>query len=294
MVELGAMTRAKGPVNEDAYLVDEPRRLFAVFDGLGGSRQGALAATLAAGAIRAAYECHGELDDVDSEAVFLSTAVQGAGALLSATLEDGLTTASVVKVCDRPDGGSTALICNIGDSRVYRLTASGDLRQCTLDDSIFGGDWELQRRLGEVVVPTGLIEHVYLAQRHVIDRVLGEGLHAPNRWTVALEDDDVVVAVTDGVSDNLTFSELREVVRASRDDPARAARQLVNAAYARSHEATHARAKIDDITAVVARVRADEASPRLSPGGGGRRPAPPPSGGGPVRRAASGPAPAPR
>ena len=116
---------------------------------------------------------------------------------------------------------STALICNIGDSRVYRLTASGELRQCTLDDSIFGGDWELQRHLGEVVVPTGLIEHVYLAQRHVIDRVLGEGLHAPNRWTVALEDDDVVVAVTDGVSDNLTFSELREVVGASRDDPAR-------------------------------------------------------------------------
>ena len=69
----------------------------------------------------------------------------------------------------------------------------------------------------------------------------------------------MLLAVTDGVSDNLTFSELREVVRASRDDPARAARRLVDAAYARSHEASHARAKIDDITAVVARVRRDAA-----------------------------------
>ncbi len=251
------MSRAKGLVNEDAYLVDARRGLFGVFDGLGGSRQGALAAALAAGAIRAAYESHGDLDDVDSEAAFLSIAVQGAGALLAATLEDGLTTASVVRVCTRPEGGNTAVICNIGDSRVYRLTESGELRQCTLDDSIFGADWDVQRRLGEVVVATGLLEHAYLAQRHVIDRVLGEGLHAPHTWTVALEEHDVVLAVTDGVSDNLTFSELREVVRASRDDPERAARRLVDAAYTRSHQPSHARAKIDDITAVVASVRAD-------------------------------------
>ena len=178
MLELGAASRAKGPVNEDAYLVDAHRRLFAVFDGLGGSRQGAFAAKLAAGAIHAAYERQGALDDLEAEAAFLTIAVQGAGALLSATLEDGLTTASVVKVCVRPDGGATALICNIGDSRVYRLRASGDLRQCTLDDSMFGTDWELQLRLGEVVVATELLESVYLAQRHVIDRVLGEGLHA--------------------------------------------------------------------------------------------------------------------
>ena len=239
-LELGAMTRAKGPLNEDAYLVDARRRLFAVFDGLGGSRQGALAAKLAAGAIGAAYGLHDELADVDSEVAFLSIAVQGAGALLSATLEDGLTTASVVKLCARPDGGTTALICNIGDSRVYRLSSSGELRQCTLDDSIFGADWEVQRRLGEVVVPTGLLEHAYLEQRHVIDRVLGEGMHAPTTWTVALEDGDVVLAVTDGVTDNLTFSELREEMRDSRDDPALAARQLVDAAYARSHQSSHA------------------------------------------------------
>ena len=38
---------------------------------------------------------------------------------------------------------------------------------------------------------------------------------APNLWTVALDDDDVLLAVTDGVTDNLTFSELGEVMRAT-------------------------------------------------------------------------------
>jgi serine/threonine protein phosphatase PrpC len=259
MLELGAASRAQGPVNEDAFLIDAHRRLFAVFDGLGGSRQGAFAAKLAAGAIHAAYECQDPFDDIEAETAFLTMAVQGAGALLSATLEDGLTTASVVKVCVRPDGRAAALICNIGDSRVYRLRPSGELRQCTLDDSMFGTDWDLQLRLSEVVVATDLLESVYLAQRHVIDRVLGEGLHAPNLWTVVLDDDDVLLAVTDGVTDNLTFSELGGVAQASRDNSARAARALVDAAFARSHQASHARAKIDDMTAVVVRVRSDAA-----------------------------------
>jgi len=66
--------------------------------------------------------------------------VQGAGTLIAAALEDGLTTASVVKVCDTHDGGATAVICNVGDSRVYRYTAAAKLQQGTLDDSVFGSD----------------------------------------------------------------------------------------------------------------------------------------------------------
>jgi hypothetical protein len=40
--------------------------------------------------------------------------------------------------------------------------------QCTLNDSIVGSDWDLQLRLSEVVVPTGLIEYSLLraAPRH--------------------------------------------------------------------------------------------------------------------------------
>ena len=126
--------------------------------GSGATAQAAEAAALAVEAIRAAYREHGPGDDCAIERAFLPLAVRGAGTLIATTLEDGLTTASVVKVCDRGDGAATALICNVGDSRVYRYTRAGELRQCTLDDSMFGGDWDLQRQLGEVVVPTGLLE----------------------------------------------------------------------------------------------------------------------------------------
>jgi serine/threonine protein phosphatase PrpC len=61
--------------------------------------------------------------------------------------------------------------------------------------------------------------------------------------------------VTDGVTDNLTFSELREVLRNHRAAADRVARHVVATAYTRSRETSHPRAKIDDITAVVARVR---------------------------------------
>jgi serine/threonine protein phosphatase PrpC len=254
-VEIGWRSRAKGSVNEDAYLVDVGHRLFGVFDGVGATLQAAQAARLAAEAIRAAYHQHGSGHDCAAERAFLPLAVRGAGMLIAATLEDGLTTASVVKVCDTIDGGATALICNIGDSRIYRYTPAGELHQCTLDDSIFGSDWDLQLRLSEVVVPTGLLEFTYLEQRHVMDRALGEQLATPHFWEVPVADGDVLLAVSDGVTDNLTFSELRRLLHGDRHDPDQIAHRLVDAAYARSHQPGHPRAKIDDITAVTAQVR---------------------------------------
>ena len=254
-VAIGGCSRPKGSVNEDAYLVEVGHSLFGVFDGLGATAQAAEAAALAVEAIRAAYSEHGPGDDCAVERAFLPLAVRGAGTLIATTLEDGLTTASVVKVCDSGDGEATALICNVGDSRVYRYTKAGVLRQCTLDDSMFGADWDLQRQLGEVVVPTGLLESTYLEWRHVMDRALGERLTKPHLWEVPAEDGDVLLAVTDGVTDNLTFSELGELLGGEHDGPDDIARMIVDAAAARSRETSHPRAKIDDITAVAAQVR---------------------------------------
>ncbi len=242
-------------MNEDAYLVDVGHLLFGVFDGLGATTQAAQAARLAAEAIRAAYEQHGRGHDCAVERAFLPLAVRGAGALITAILEDGLTTASVVEVCNNTGGTTTALICNIGDSRIYRYTAAGELHQCTLDDSIFGSDWDLQLRLSEAVVPTGVLEHTYFEQRHVMDRALGESLATPHLWEVPAEDGDVLVAVSDGVTDNLTFSELRRLLHGDVDRPDQVAHRLVDAAYSRSRQPGHPRAKIDDITAVAAHVR---------------------------------------
>jgi serine/threonine protein phosphatase PrpC len=58
--------------------------------------------------------------------------------------------------------------------------------------------------------------------------------------------------VSDGVTDNLTFSELRRLLHGDDNDPVATAHRLVDAAHARSHHSGHPRAKIDDITAVAA------------------------------------------
>jgi PPM family protein phosphatase len=249
-LEIWGHSRAKGSVNEDAYLIDAEHGLFGVFDGLGATTQAAEAAELAAQAVRAAYEERGGEDEAD----FLSAAVLAAGNLIATTLQDGLTTASVVKVHETA-GPLTATICNVGDSRVYRYTAAGELEQCTLDDSMFSADWELQRHLSEVVVPAGLLDLAYLEGRHVVDRCLGEPGVTPRLWERTVELGDVLLAVTDGVTDNLTFSELGELMRANRGRPDHAAFELVDAAHARSRQAGHPRAKVDDITAVTAHVR---------------------------------------
>ena len=254
-VEMGGYSRAKGSVNEDAYLVDVGHLLFGVFDGLGATAQGAEAAGLAAEAIRAAYDEHGDSGDCAAERTFLLRTVREAGELILATLEDGFTTASVVRVCRVVGGRATALICNVGDSRVYRFTAAGVLEQCTLDDSPFGSNWELQLRLSEVVVPSGLLEYTYFEQRHVMDHALGERLASPHLWEVVVDDGDVLLAVSDGVTDNLTFSELRRLLHGVVDDPVDIAYRIVDAASARSHQVGHPRAKVDDITVVAARVR---------------------------------------
>jgi serine/threonine protein phosphatase PrpC len=242
-------------VNEDAYLADAGNLLFGVFDGLGATAQAAEAARLAAAAIRAAYEQHVDDHDCAAERAFLLLTVRGAGQLIAATLEDGLTTASVVRLCSVTGGGARALSCNVGDSRVYHYTIGGVLHQCTLDDSPFGSDWELQLRLSEVAVPTGLLEYSYFEQRHVMDHALGERLASPRVWEVSVEDGDVLLAVSDGVTDNLTFSELRRLLHDVVNDPVETAKRIVDAAHARSRQAGHPRAKPDDITAVATRVR---------------------------------------
>jgi serine/threonine protein phosphatase PrpC len=254
VLEIAGASRAKRAVNEDAFLVDEAHLVFGVFDGLGATSEAARAAELAAEAIHAAYEERDESGRSASEEAFLSDAVEHAGQLIAENLDDGLTTASVVKVIEAADGTVTALIANIGDSRVYRFTVAGELKQCTLDDSMLSPDWDLQLYFSEVAAMEEPDDYVYFGQRHFVDRALGEGDDRPQVWKAEVNAGDLLLAVTDGVTDNLTFSELRELLRTHQGPPELLARELVDAAHARSQDMSHARAKIDDITAVVARI----------------------------------------
>ena len=266
-IDVAVASHAKALPNEDAFLVDADHLLFGVFDGLGSMTQSAFAARLAAAAIASAYD-HRPCADCTAEQAFLGAVTRGAGALIAATVEDGMTTASVVKLCEDADGAAHALICNIGDSRVYRQ-AAGTFHQCTLDDSVFA-DWELQLHLGEIVAPSSALESAYFMLRHVMDAALGDRVALPHVWDVPVDDGDVLVAVTDGVSDNLTFSELADLVGGEPAAPSDVARRVLDAAASRSRDSSHPRSKVDDITVVVATVRRPALRPdRPAPGASG-------------------------
>ena len=54
-------------------------------------------------------------------------------------------------------------------------------------------------------MPTGLVENSCFGQRHVMDRALGERRATPHLWKVPVHDSDVVLAVSDGVTNNHTL-----------------------------------------------------------------------------------------
>ena len=79
-------------------------------------------------------------------------------------------------------------------------------------------------------MPSGLLEYTYFEQRHVMDHALGERHASPSLWEVLVDDGDVLLAVSDGVTDNLTFSELRRLVHGVANDPVDISRRIVDAA----------------------------------------------------------------
>ncbi|MFO0764519.1 MAG: protein phosphatase 2C domain-containing protein [Patescibacteria group bacterium] len=75
----------------------------------------------------------------------------------------------------------------------------------------------------------------------------------PRVFTTDVQENDVFVALTDGVIDNLTHDEIRSLVERKKDDPQQLTLLLKSYAMARS-KSDHVRAKQDDITAIAVRV----------------------------------------
>ncbi len=110
------------------------------------------------------------------------------------------TTVSAGVICESPDGKRKFLVtANVGDSRVYRYKPSaGQTEQLTKDNSLV-----------QSLVDGGLItpdEAFTDERRNFILKSVGD-LHAPKEidFTVTeIHDGDILMATSDGVSDNLT------------------------------------------------------------------------------------------
>jgi serine/threonine protein phosphatase PrpC len=212
--------------NEDSFLIDDQRALFAVADGMGGHRGGEVASRTAIEALRAAvangfalHEAIGRANLAVLERAAGDTELSGMGTTLTA----------VVAL-----GGHQILIGHVGDSRAY-LLQDGSLHRATDDHSLV----EEMVREGRLT-PEQAESH---PQRAIVTRALGvdEEL-AVDLYTLDVAERDRVVLCSDGLT---TMVRERDIERMTRTeaDPQRLADALVAAANAAGGE--------DNITVVV-------------------------------------------
>jgi serine/threonine protein phosphatase PrpC len=155
-------------------------------------------------------------------------------------------------------------VCHVGSARVYvRRAKSGELAVLTVDNTHAGTSANelISAQAGQVhysnlSVAASYKESVRFRKiQHFSGSCLGDPLvfNPPRAQTVTLEPGDVVLLTTKGVTHNLATHEIAAILNKHATVPQAAADALVEAAYLRSHDPSHLRAKPGDITALVVR-----------------------------------------
>jgi protein phosphatase len=218
--------------NEDSFLRDTETGLYLLCDGMGGHASGAVASRLAVDTIAQA------LPRPASPGEPLVSAIQAANAAIFARSQADETCRGMgtTVVALRHDDAAVH-ICHVGDSRLY-LFRQYQLRQVTRDHSLinlYADHPELVGKLGP-------------AHSNVIVRAVG--LHETvevEHQRLLLENGDLFLCCSDGLSDMVEEWLIREVLMTSAD-LGHKTRELVRAAIDRGGA--------DNVTVILARADA--------------------------------------
>lgn len=230
--------------NEDALWHDEELGVFAVADGMGGHKGGALASRLTVESVADVFEQArtglevtwplGLDSTVHFEESLVDLAVRTANrTICSQRSEEVKRMGSTVAILVLRD--DKAIVGHVGDSRVYRLR-EGELELLTEDHSLYN---ELLQNGAPNLPPKS-----EFAMGNVITRALGRPNNAqPDVLVADVLEGDVYLLCTDGLSEVLSSDMIGAVLDSL---PAEAAsKMLVNAAFAEGSR--------DNITALVVR-----------------------------------------
>ena len=201
----------KRKVNQDFVysserLVGPLPNLFLVADGMGGHNAGDYASRLAVETI--VERSRGSLET--NPLRVLDEAVQSANGLVRQRAQEapelqGMGTTVVAAVID----GRELYVANVGDSRLY-IVNSGEIRQITKDHS-----WveEMVRRGG-----IGKAEARNHPDKNIITRAVGaEETVRIDFFQVLLQEGDVILMCTDGLTNMLEDEEIRMTLAGARD-----------------------------------------------------------------------------
>lgn len=211
--------------NEDRYFVDEAHGIFLVADGVGGQAAGELAAQIAVEAIRESLATTAETEPAGER---VRTAITAANNRIfqRAQEEPGFAgMACVLTLALVQDGRVT--IGHVGDSRLY-LIWNGAIRKLTSDHSPVGE--------GEDAGELSEAEAMSHPRRNEVFRDVGSRLHAPrDREFIEIREcrfrhDAALLLCSDGLTDQLTVAQVRDIVERYDGDARTTAASLVEAA----------------------------------------------------------------
>lgn len=228
----------KRPVNEDSFLSDTERRIFAVADGVGGAQSGEVASQTAIETLDEAFRHHKDGEDAED---LMEIAFQRANvAIHQMSREHHRLAMMATTIVAIHFDGAHAIIGHVGDSRLYSLTPDGELRRETVDHSVV----EEEIRAGRLT-PDEAQHH---PNRNVISRALGaEPSVEAEMQSIEIAANTTLLLCSDGITRHIPDVELRELL-ASEPDIHRICEELKKRCFERGAE--------DNLTAVVIRLRA--------------------------------------
>ena len=193
----------KRPLNEDSFLSDSERRIFAVADGVGGAQAGEVASKTAVEVLDEAFR-H-QIDGADLEDL-MEIAIQRANNSIYQMAQDSPNfSAMATTIVALHLDGHIATFGHVGDSRLYRLSPDGQLHRETADHSVV----EEEVRAGRMT-PEQAAHH---PSRNVISRALGaEPSVEVDMKMIEIEDGTTFLLCSDGITRHIPDNEIRELL----------------------------------------------------------------------------------
>src|SRR5919106_1789197 len=196
------------PLNEDAFLNDRERSIFAVADGVGGAEAGEVASQTAIEVLDEAFRHQTDGSDVED---LMELAIQRANASIHQMAQEHAKfsmMATTIVALHLKD--NVATFGHVGDSRLYRLAPDGQLHRETEDHSIV----EEEVRAGRMT-PEQAANH---PSKNVISPALGaEQAVEVDMKTIEIDEGTEFLLCTDGITRHISDNELRQLLVVNND-----------------------------------------------------------------------------
>ncbi len=193
----------KRPQNEDSFLEQPRRGLFVVADGVGGAQAGDVASQMAVETLGEAFANLSAGGDAEE---LMKTAIERANEAIYgkshnvARLSTMATTVVALYVA-----GNIATIGHVGDSRLYRMDAAGNLYRETQDHSVV----EEEMRAGRMTAAQAA-NH---PSRNIISRALGaDAVVEVDMKTIMFEPNTTFLLCSDGITRHIEDAEIGELL----------------------------------------------------------------------------------